>query len=153
MKRSPLSLLIILIIALTVTSSIIFGCANAAVETAIADFKNAVNNDSVSEMKNALSSESQFYITQEFASFLDYFDGNRPVSYGNYSIKINDANADARVSAIYSGLTVDGGVWFWFKRENTFLAFLFPSYKVYRYYDGYNGFNEGDEIWKKIQED
>jgi uncharacterized membrane protein YvbJ len=149
MKRSPHSLLIILIISLLVTSFILLGCANAAVETAISDFKNAVNNDSVSEIQNALSPASSFYITQEFETFLDYFDGNRPVEYSNYTITAEGANADAYANSTYSGVTVSGGVWFWFRREETFLSFLFPSYKVYRYYD--NG-DWNNPVWKKLQE-
>ena len=133
---------------------ILLGCADAAVKTAISDFKGAVNANSPSALKNALSPESTMYITEGWNWLLtDYLDAsNRPVNYSNYTINVSGENADAYASATYQSLPVDGGVWFWFKRENTFLGFLFPSYKVYRYYDGYNGFTDPDAIWKKIQD-
>ncbi|MBN2325391.1 MAG: hypothetical protein JXQ30_16805 [Spirochaetes bacterium] len=146
MKRT---VLILSIIGLLIAGAVLFGCADAAVKTAISNFTSAVNADSVDQVKNALSPESNFYITQEFGTFLDYFDGNRPVAYSNYTINVSGADADAYASATYSGVPVSGGVWFWFKRDNTFLSFLFPSYKVYRYYD--NG-DWTDPIWKKIQD-
>ena len=148
MKRTLLllSLLITMIAAVA-----LLGCANAAVEKSISDFKSAVNNDSVSQIKNALSPASSFYITGEFETFLGYFDGNRPVAYSGYTINLSGESADARVSATYASIPVTDGAWFWFKRENTFLSFLFPSYKVYRYYDGYNGFTDPDAIWKKVK--
>jgi len=146
MKRTAL---ILLIIGLVITCGVLLGCADAAVESAISDFKAAVNADSKSQIENALSPASSFYITGEFETFLDYFNENRPVAYSNYTITAGGPDADAYASATYSGIPVSGGVWFWFKREETFLSFLFPSYKVYRYYD------EGDwsvPVWKKIQD-
>ena len=146
MKRTSL---ILSFIGLLLVTAILLGCADAAVETAISDFKGAVNADSVTQMKAALSPVSDFYITQEFATFLDYFDVNRPVAYSGYTINVSGENADAYASATYSTVPVSGGVWFWFKRENTFLAFLFPSYKVYRYYDEGNWVTP---VWRKIQD-
>ena len=143
MKRTSL---ILSIIVSLLSMGILLGCADAAVETAISNFKGAVNADSVTQMKAALSPVSDFYITQEFATFLDYFDVNRPVAYSGYTINVSGENADAYASATYSTVPVSGGVWFWFRRENTFLSFLFPSYKVYRYYH-YGDW--GDPVWRK----
>lgn len=129
---------------------ILLGCADAAVESAISDFKNAINAGSESQFKNALSPASDMYVTGEWVDLLNtYFGDNDPVAYSSYTINVDGENADAYASATYTGVTVSDGVWFWFKRENTFLAFLFPSYKVYRYYD------YGDwvtPVWKKIQD-
>jgi uncharacterized membrane protein YvbJ len=146
MKRTAF---VLSITGLVIACGVLLGCANAAVESAISNFKSAVNADSADQVKNALSPESSFYITQEFETFLGYFDGNRPVAYSNYTINVSGADADAYASATYNSVPVSGGVWFWFKRDNTFLAFLFPSYKVYRYYD--NG-DWSTPVWKKIQD-
>jgi len=150
MKRTGL---VISIIVSLFSAIILLGCADAAVETAISDFKSAVNANSPSALKNALSPESTMYITGEWVDLLDtYFSTNIPISYSNYTINVNGADADARVGATYKDRILEDGAWFWFKRENTFLAFLFPSYKVYRYYDSDNGFTDPDAIWRKIQE-
>jgi hypothetical protein len=149
MKRT---LLLLSLLITVIAAVVLLGCANAAVESAISDFKNAVNHESPSELKNALSPESTMYITEGWDWLIsDYFHGNIPVNYSGYSINVSGANADARVSATYASIPVTDGAWFWFKRENTFLSFLFPSYKVYRYYDGYNGFTDPDAIWKKVK--
>ena len=147
MKKTGL----IVSIAVSLLSAVILlGCADAAVKTAISDFKDAVNANSVSQIKSALSPESDFYITGEFQTFLDYFEGaGRPVAYSGYTINVSGENADAYASATYDSVAVGGGVWFWFRREDTFLGFLFPSYKVYRYYD-YG--NWSDPVWRKIQD-
>jgi len=150
MKRTGL---IISIIVSLFSAAILLGCADAAVETAISDFKNAVNANSASQIKNALSPESDYYITGEFQAFLDdNFSGFIPVNYSNYTINVSGENADAYASATYATLPVDGGVWFWFRRENTFLGFLFPSYKVYRYYDSHDNGSWSTPDWRKIQD-
>jgi hypothetical protein len=148
MKRTAV---VLSITGLVIACGVLLGCADAAVESAISNFKSAVNANSADQLKNALSPESSFYITQEFETFLGYFDENRPVAYSNYTINVSGADADAYASATYDDppVPVSGGVWFWFKRDNTFLAFLFPSYKVYRYYD-YGEWST--PIWKKIQD-
>ena len=150
MKRT---LLLLSLLIMVITAVALLGCENAdvekliaAVEKSISDFESAVNNDSVDQIKNALSPESSFYITGEFDTFLEYFDGFRPVAYSSYTINVSGESADAYASATYSGVPVDGGVWFWFKRE---IISLSPSYKVYRYYD--NG-DWNNPIWKKIQD-
>jgi hypothetical protein len=146
MKRTAL---VLSITGLVIACGVLLGCANAAVESAISNFQNAINNNSPSQLKNALSPDSDYYITQGWDWLLtDVFGGNTPVYYSNYTITVSGENADSYANATYAGLPVDGGVWFWFRRENTFLAFLFPSYKVYRYYQ------EGDwstPVWRKTE--
>ncbi len=140
------------IISLMIISIFILGCAQAAVESAITDFKNAVNNDSVSEIQSALSPESDFYITATFSEFLDHFDGNRNVHYSNLQSTIEGANANTYANATYKygdPGAISDDVWFWLKRQNTLFAFLFPDYKVYRYYDSADF---TDPVWRKIQD-
>lgn len=144
-------ILFALIISLIIISIFILGCAQAAVETAITDFKTAVNNDSVSGIQNALSPESDFYITATFIEFLDHFDGNRNVHYSNLQTTIEGANANASADATYKygdPNAISDEVLFWFKRQNTLFAFLFPDYKVYRYYDSADF---SVPVWRKIQ--
>lgn len=148
MKRT---LLILSLIITVITAGVLLGCANAAVESAISDFKNAINHNDPNQLKNALSPESDMYSAGGWEELLtDYFtEENRPVAYSGYTINVSGADADAYASATYQSVPVGDGVWFWFKRENTFLAFLFPSYKVYRYYD-YGDWS--NPVWKKIQD-
>ncbi len=144
MKRYVFPVLIAVI-----CSMLALGCAKVAIESAISDFEDAVNNDSTSEIQDVMSPDSDFYVTATFSEFLDYFDGFRDVAYSNLDIEI-----DGRDATVYSDGTYNSGatpvdVLFWMRREEAFFAFLFPDYKVYRYYD-FGDFST--PVWQKLKE-
>jgi uncharacterized membrane protein YvbJ len=147
MKRPLIAMVVLVSIAF-----LFFGCSNEkAIETTIGDFEAAVNNNSVGDIKDTLSPDSDFYITQTFQNFLDYFKDQRNVNYPNPDITVNGDNGDALCDATYDSGSLPVNVQFVMKKEKGFFSFLFPSWKVLEYWDDAAVSGTLDNIWKRIQ--
>ncbi len=132
---------------------IFMSCDQMAIEDAITSFESAVNDDSSADMENILSPDSEFYITEEWGAFLDYFDGFRPVDYTNVDVNLDGDNARVTTDATYSGIEVPDGVKFRMKKDDSDSTFFQPSWKVYQYYDNGSFVEDTDAIWKKLNRD
>lgn len=145
MKRLIISIVIVLSISIFFT----FGCDKLAIETAIADFESAVNDNNITDFKAVLSSESDFYITETWGDFLNYFSDFDPVNYTNLDIDIDGSNSRVLSDGTYVGLAVD--VKFRMRKDESDSTFFVPSWKVYQYYD-YGAFTEPDDaVWQKLK--
>lgn len=143
MKRLIISIVIVLSISIFFT----LGCNKLAIETALADFEDAVNNNSASDLEDVMSPDSNFYITGAFQQFLnDIFGGNTPVNYTNLDINVDGSNATVLPDATYAGFPND--VKFNMRKDESDSTFFSPSWKVYRYYDN----DDFDlPVWQKLK--
>ncbi len=137
-------------IALAFFAILLFGCSSEAmIEKTIGEFETAVNDDSVGDLKDTLSPDSDFYITQTFQGFLDYFDGQRNVNYPDLSITVDGSDGDALSDATYVNGTFPVSVQFVMRKEKGFFSFLAPSWKILQYWDEASGTMEN--IWRRLQ--
>jgi len=147
MKRYILPVLILIIF-----SMLTFGCTKAAIENAVQDFEDAVNEDDFNALDDVISDDSQMRDIGETGIYglLDYFDDFRRVKYRNLDIEVDGSNADVNANATYIGF--DQNILFKMKRDEAFFAFLFPDWKVKEYWDNNNEKEELTMIWQKIKE-
>ncbi len=134
---------------LIVVAGLFISCAQGKIEDTIAAFETAVNADSTDDIQDVLSPDSNFYITGEFATFLDYFDGFRNVHYSNLDISTSGEDADVYSDGTYNNGSTPTEILFVMKREGGFLSALFGEWDVLRYYD-FNDFN--NPVWQKLKD-
>ncbi len=146
MKRFIFPVLILITFSL-----LLFGCQKAAIENAVDDFENAVNNNDVTALDSVISSDSKFRDLGQSGldEFMKYFDGFRPVSYSGINIEQDGPDATVDADASYNGTAQS--VEFIMKRDEAFFAFLFPDWKIKEYWDDNNPDSTLEFIWQKIK--
>jgi len=146
MKRFFFPVLIFIIFSL-----LLFGCQKAAIENAIDDFENAINESDVSALDSVISSDSQMRTggPSVLETFMDQFDEFRPIDFSGIDIEQDGSDATAYADADYYGTAIDAK--FIMKRDEAFFAFLFPDWKVKEYWDTNNPDDELVMVWQKIK--
>ena len=133
-----------LIAVLMIFTIVIFtACANIrSIEDAISQFRNAVNAEDIDSLTDTLSEDSVDFDPIIIQGFLDYFDGVRPLSYGELTIiHTSDIDATVNTQATYFNNPTPVTVQFIMRKHE-------EVWKVRQYWDDWSG--SFSNIWQKI---
>jgi len=126
-----------------------FACSNdKAIEKTISDFEEAANNNDLDAMKDTISPHSDWDVTRLQVEIMNHLYPNyTPLDFTNLIIDVDSPYADVESTALYRN-TDPTTAWFVMRKEEKFLSFLFPDWKIKEFYDLDK---PNDPIWKKIK--